>query len=265
MDQNIIPQERNILIVPIGLEIDRVIKGCKMYPINIIYLLHNPLSKSTKYAVEEYSNRFTKKVKNILNKSFNLISEEIVNLGSFESCLEGLNRILEKEQITARLQHIYINISTASKIFAIASYIFASREPKLFTLFYLQANEYILLEHLRNKNSNLEQLEKNFMEVGLTTGEFLIKEVPILKTQWFEEKERRILAAFTDGRSYNSLLEIIDALKEDNNPKNRMRIRRTLNKFEDLGLIEIKKRGKQLMIAPIKNYNSISQMLDIIK
>ncbi|UYP46501.1 hypothetical protein NEF87_002786 [Candidatus Lokiarchaeum ossiferum] len=260
---NIIPQERNILIVPIGLEIDRVIAGCKLYPINVIYLLHNPLVDSTKFAVERYSSYFAKEVKNRIGSSFNKIEEEITNLGSFHDSLTCLNRIMKLEEKIERLGHIYINISTASKTFAMAAYLFASRKPELFTLFYLQSNKYILLEHFNKENSSLDKLEEEFRKSGLTQGDFEVEEIPILKTEWFNKEEAEILRIFDGNRSFDSLLELIANLKQENNPKNRMKIRRILNKFEDLGIIQMKKRGKNLIITPTKKHSSISNMTGV--
>ncbi len=82
------------------------------------------------------------------NNSHIYIFQEEAPLNSFNDCTSALNRIFVKEKQQKNLSHIYINVATASKSFALAAYVFALFHPDLVTIFYLKTSEYIILDYL---------------------------------------------------------------------------------------------------------------------
>lgn len=262
MSSNI--RERNILIVPIGLEVSRVIEGCKSYPVNVIYLLYNPSKGNEKYAVEQFSHQFANLVKTKIRTSFNLIEEEKVNLGRFYESFGKLQEIYQKEQKTGLLNNIYINISTASKVFATAASLFASLHSENCIIFYLKTNNYVLLEYLAKKGKSKGELETKFKETGLTKGPFTIEEIPILPVTWFKDEEAKVLQVIAQHPKYESLQDLIKELGMDDTPKERIALRRKLDDFETSGLIQTVKRKKQLEIrrrAKLENLRPLFQYI----
>ena len=261
-------QERRIMIIPVGLEKQRITEGCKPYAANIVYLINNPgnlknnnIEKALP-SVYKYSLRFSEIISEEFEKSYVSIKSESTNLNSFFDCISKLNEIYEKEIKTKRLKHIYINVSTSSKAFALAAYVFALFHYNLTTIFYLKTSEYILLNYLE-KEVPIKKLQEEFLNFGLTKGPYVIDEIPlfpIISFNSFEQDLIKILSARDEFDTINDLIEIIFKNFELENEKKlnkdiksekyrlRMQIRRSLESFKEKGLIELQREGRNLKI-----------------
>ncbi|UYP46394.1 hypothetical protein NEF87_002679 [Candidatus Lokiarchaeum ossiferum] len=249
-------EERNILVVPIGLENERVVKSCQIYPVNVIYLLKSNFESnsdhkeknSSQWGIEQYSKTIASEVIKKFENTFFEIQPKNCHLGSLPSTISILNDIYEIEQKKGKLNKIYINISTASKLFAIGAYIFASQFPDICKLFYLATNNYLLLEHLKSEKGDLEKLKTEFRKFGLTKGPFKVVNIPILKSDPFSTDEKRLINYLAQFDHINSIKEILENLKKDTNAKERMNLRRSLEKLEKNNLLILKKSGKSVQV-----------------
>ena len=238
------------MIVPIGLEKDRVIEGAKQYPINSIYLLHNPIHKFEELdkGVVYYSELFANQAKNEIKETLIEVHEDIAQLNNFSSSIQVLNKIYNLEKEIKNLNHIYINISTASKAFALAAYVFASMHSRITTIFYLSTLNYILLDHLR-KNSEISELKDQFIKKGLTVGPYSVEEIPVFKLENFTDEEIVVLKALGKRKKIESLKILIEQiLKIEYTPAIRIKIKRILENFEQKNLIHFQKEKRELVI-----------------
>lgn len=253
-------QERRSMIVPIGLEKKRVIFGCKLYPINVVYLLHNPIkvqSDSTQSnalpGVIKYSEDFAKGFKKEIKDDFTEILDEEAELNSFSSSIRTLNKIYSNELEKPNFSHIYINISTASKAFAIAAYVFGCNNSENVTLFYLKTKQYILLDYLE-KDSSIVELRKKFLECGLTDGPYESIVIPLIRTVKYTENELKLMKTLAKKPKFNSLKELIEKSDFVNTPADRIRVRRILYSFEEEGLVKIKSVMRNSEISITKKF-----------
>ena len=70
------PQERRIMIVPVGLERERIVDGCTAYAVNVVYLINNPIptNKVQKIpAVYKYSLDFSESVKEEFKNTYRIL------------------------------------------------------------------------------------------------------------------------------------------------------------------------------------------------
>ncbi len=246
------------MIVPVGLEKERVSYGCKIYPVNVVYLLCNPKPSAPDTGLFEYTNHFAKEVKKDIKNSFRETLVEDVKLNSYIESLKVLNFIFEKEfRSKSRLNKIYINVSTASKNFALAAYTFACQHPDLCKIFYLKTNRYILLEYIQkylDDPEGLKRLKKKFLDKGLTEGDengnYIVEEIPLIRTIQFKEEEISILKVLVnvEEREIGSIKGLMKLLGFKPDAAVRINLKRILNKFEREHLIEQIQHGKQVKI-----------------
>ncbi len=254
--------ERRVMIVPIGLEKDRVIEGAKQYPINAIYLLHNPIQNLEEQdkGVVFYSELFASQAKSEIKETLIEVHEDIAQLNNFSSSIQVLNKIFHFEKDTKNFNHIYINISTASKAFALAAYVFASMHSRITTIFYLSTLNYILLDHLQ-KNSDISELKDQFIKKGLTVGPYSVEEIPVFKLENFTDEEIFVLKAVGKRKKIESLKILIQQiLKFEYSPAIRIKIKRILENFEEKGLIHFQKERRELVIIiddKLRKYSEI--------
>lgn len=248
-------QQRNVLIVPIGLERDRVIQSYRVFPANIIYLLYSSSNQKDHVGVDYYSDFFRESVYKELKEKFLEVQIERCNFGSFEDSIRIINDIYQKEAKSNVLNRIFINISTASKIFAISSYIFASQHDQFTELFYMATSSYTLLDHLKFQGSK-EDLKKDFLEHGLTKGPYQIIRIPVLKTIQYSSDEIRIIKFFQENKEIRSLKQLMQKLNIEENAAQRIKLQRILEKLRNEGLISIQKE-KKIVIIKANNFIDI--------
>ncbi len=249
-------QERRVMIVPVGLEKARIMEGCTTYAVNVIYLIRSRFSgdihRDQKIpGVSRYSLQFAKEVKENLEKSPYIIKEEQAELNSVEDSIQTLNKIYENEQRTGLLKKILINVSTASKAFAIAAYIFGLYHPKKTKIFYAKTQRYILLDHLEDDAN--KKLKIEFEKYGLTQGTYDIEEIPLVPVRGYNTQEKELLKYLADKEEFKSITDILNGFYgETAGEKDRIKLTRLLNSFERQKLIRQGKTGtrKTLKVLP---------------
>lgn len=241
------PQERRIMIVPVGLEKERIVDGCTAYAVNVVYLINNPKPiKQEKNipAVYKYSLQFSKSIENEFKDSYRLIIMKEAKLNSFFECIRVLKEIFIDEIKINRLKEIFINISTASKAFALAAYIFGLFHPNITKIFYMGTSNYILLDHLDNKDTSINNLRDEFLECGLTKRPYLIDEIPLLTIINFTQNEIEFINILSKQKKFASIDDFIKKLPKKFGTFNRVKIRRILSSLEDKNLISVQKSGR---------------------
>ncbi|MBA7573892.1 hypothetical protein ES708_15693 [subsurface metagenome] len=260
-------KERRVMIVPVGLEKDRIVEGCTAYPINVLYLINNPKKIKNKKAVYEYSLIFSKAILDKFNNSHICIFQEEAPLNSFIGCTSALNRIFVKEKQQKNLSHIYINVATASKSFALAAYVFALFHPDLVTVFYLKTSEYIILDYLEKEpgnNGSLKQLKEEFLASGLTKGPYKIDEIPLFPIIHFSTKQIELIKCLASQEKFDSINGLIEKLPSGLKSENRVQIRRLLRSLEEKGLISVEKDendARNRIIRVSKILNNLTKIL----
>ncbi len=255
VEEEIEIKERSVMIVPIGLEKHRVLKGCQIYPVNVVYLLVNPSStfkkekskKSEEPGVYTHSKKFATKVFDKIKHSFREVIKIEAELNSFSSSMHSLKQIFSKENKKhTTLSRIYINISTASKAFAIAGYVFACQHPDICTVFYMGTKNYILLDYLEDsQNTNLYEA---FIENGLTKGPYKVNEMPLLRVEHYSEEERNLIHYLSQKDQFDSIKMLMKHIHYKNDAAHRIRLKRHLEKLKSDGLIKLKREGKEVNI-----------------
>ncbi len=260
-------KERRVMIVPVGLEKDRIIEGCTAYPINVLYLINNPKKIKNKRAVYEYSLYFSKIIRDKFTDSHICIFQDEAPLNSFIDCLSALNRIFVKEKQQQNLSHIYINVATASKSFALAAYIFALFHSELVTVFYLKTSEYIILDYLEKESrtdGSLEQLKEEFLASGLTKGPYKIDELPLFPIIQFNTKQIELIKCLAKQEKFDSINALIEELPTNLKNENRVQLRRLLRSLEEKGLISVEKDENDARNRIIKVSKILSNLAKIL-
>lgn len=256
-------KERRIMIVPIGLEKHRVLSGCQIYPVNVVYLIINPkihLKSKRNVGVFYYSDKFATSVLEKINLSFREINEIEAELNSFSSSIQSLKTIFEKEiKNSAKLSKIYINISTASKAFAIAAYIFACQHPELCVVFYMKTQNYILLDFLDEPLTG--KMKQSFLENGLTKGPYEVDEIPLQRIHHYTEEERILILKLNEKQQFDSIKTLMRFLNYKSDAAHRIRLKRMLEKFETNGLVSLKRLGKKVKVFVSEQLNSLASFI----
>jgi len=120
--------DKIVMISPVGLEKDRVLAGLKYFGITTIYLIQSKEKKGVEKRLSDTVRSFSVELKDYLLKitaSINIKEADITNL---QDCLRILSEII-KEEKKNQANKIYINISTSSKIFAVAAVYIAGLDP----------------------------------------------------------------------------------------------------------------------------------------
>ena len=177
--------EKKIMVVPVGLEKSRVLYGSRLYAVNFVYLLHNPIEeninekKNLQSGILRYSQKFAQDAQKNMHDKFVQINPMAADLGHFDSCIGCLKDIFTKELNADDACQFYLNISTASKAFAIAAYLVACLYPNNSKVFYLRSKNYIFLDYLDDDNAKMEELRERFLSEGLTTEPYEVEEYQI--------------------------------------------------------------------------------------
>ncbi len=125
-------------------------------------------------------------IKQKFEDSYLIVEFKYAVLNSFYECYDILDKIYKEEITTNKLKHIFINVSTASKAFALSAYVFALIHFNMVTVFYMKASKYLILEYLE-KDVSTKELETEFLKNGLTKGPYKIEEIPTFPILEFSE------------------------------------------------------------------------------
>jgi len=246
-DDSLMPQERRVMIVPVGLERERIVKGCTAYAVNVVYLINNPkLTKEDKDipAVYKYSLDFSTSIAEEFRKTYRIIITKETKLNSFYECITLLNEIYKDEEQTGKLKEIFVNISTASKAFALGAYIFALFHSDITTIFYLETDKYILLNHLQDEEGSIQELKNDFKQFGLTRGPYYVDEIPLLPVLDFSSIEKDFIKILAKKEKFDSIDNFRKCLPKNLKEINRVKIRRVLLNLEKKNLIHVRKLGR---------------------
>lgn len=258
------PQEKRIMIVPFGLERDRIVDGCTAYAVNVVYLITNPkFIKNTDDipAVYKYSYEFSESIANEFQNTYRLIRTKEAKLNSFPDCIRVLKEIYQKENKSGKLQEILINVSTASKAFSLASYIFALFHPAKTRIFYMSTSNYILLNHLEDDKGSIRHLKDEFRKYGLTKGPYQIDEIPLLPIINFSLIETEFIKVFVKQEKFDSIDNFMENLPESFKNINRVKVRRVLMGLEKRNLIHVRKSGRYQEIYVSKLLKQIYELI----
>ena len=195
-------------ISPVGFEYQRILRGLRAYPCSYIYLLQSEIKENEyngnhkiKYEkdqeIVDLSRKFAKKVK----KHYKDIADVEIRDCSFvrytkaiKNITEILAEIFALENEKRVIDKIWINIGTASKLFATAAMIVASFMPQKFNLFYVSSGDYTV-NLLFDKKQTRESIAKIYQDNGLTYGKdgYEIVEVPLIASVQLSDLANKII------------------------------------------------------------------------
>jgi len=260
MSTEMINEERRIIIIPIGLELDRAIIGLSEYKPDMVYVIYS--NKGEENIEDKVSNESERFKEEFINKirglwKYNDIGIDVTNLSK---CTNLLKDIIKKEFEINGNTSFHINISTSSKIFSFASFYLAGKYSETVSLFYVKPNNYLIVDFVEtflqiveslkkgetpksNKIKQAEGLIQKYEKQGWTSGPFEIIEIPYYKISKYSEYEIDILTNmkknkmnFPEGFTIEDILELMN--RDTKSKKNKIKINYYLTELERHGLIE---------------------------
>jgi len=249
--------ERRIQICPVGFEYERVIEGVNKFPSNVIYLLKSykrleDSTQSTKKMVE-IAESFVNSLQNHF-ESTKICSPIVVktNITKLEDMIRELCIIIKKE-LEKDVSQIFINNSTANKLFASAAMYVASFYPEKIKIFYLSASDYIINDLIYEDITSVSEFIAKFNKKGMTykknENSYKIVQVPSypIDLNLLKEKKKKILKSIrklseTSKNEWVSLMRILgDIQKEDPHDKKiKMRYHNHFKYLKQRGFIKEK-------------------------
>lgn len=269
-----IKEERRVMIIPIGLELERAIVGVSDYNPDIIYIIYsNKDERNVENKIDDESEKFKELFVDKIRGLW--IYEEIgIDVTNLSECTNLLRKIILKEFNIKQNTYFYINISSSSKIFSFASFYLAGKYYENILLFYVKPSHYLMIDFVtifQNLISLLKNGEKinediikqadniikSYIKHGWTGGPFEIVEIPYYKISNYPDYEIKILKIMNKNKNkedyrYGFTIEdLLDLKKEDaDKRKNKIKLNYYLTELEKHGLIENypKNRKKHLKI-----------------
>jgi len=265
------------MISPVGLEKDRVLAGFKKFGATILYLIQSEKKDGIEKRLADKVRRFAKDLKLFLDKILDEIMIEEANITDLESCLEVLQKIINKE-IPVQADKIYVNVSTSSKIFAIASIYIAGLYPDIVIPFYAKTSNYIIQEFIEilSNNLNIQNEEKrkeriqNLIEIkdffeksGWTKGEYEISLVPALPFKRFTDFQKDIFKLLLGKHNELKLKELMELLKgkEITERSFRSKLSYALRELLNYGLVKKSRKGKSVSLYLTEKGNIFGKYL----
>lgn len=251
---------RVVMISPVGLEKDRILTGFKKFGITHLYLIQSEEKendndeKRLSDTVRLFSNDLKKNLIKIYEENLKVINTNVTDL---KDCMRVLKEIIDLE-LKKKVSKIYINISTSSKIFAIAAIYLAGLVPNIIIPFYARTSNYLVqdfIEILNNKEllqnpkecvNKLIRLKEDFFQSGWTKGSYEIKIIPALPFKKFTDFQKDL---FNELIKRNHSCKINELVKNRKNKKIsersfRSKLSYALHDLVSYGLIEKNKNGK---------------------
>jgi len=173
-------EDKVVHIIPIGFEIDRALFGLLELAAKEIYLLFD----SKKDTWGEESRKFTEIVKErlkIFHFNTNNLHEVPFDPTRYRSCEDAISNILEKEKTANK---IFINVSTSTKLCAIASVLKAMEYDNTF-LYYVVPEKYNLPPNGNPFSSGAKRMEV-FSPRGFQIGDLEKEILQTLDTNFYK-------------------------------------------------------------------------------
>ncbi len=234
----------DILIVPVGLESDRVIESVQFVPITKIYILQDTDSEDNQKEplLLKYTDKFFKKIldrwKLFYKKKLEPMETDFTNQ---DRIIDTISTIVLKEIKKNKACKIYINISTSTKLFGVIICNISSFFPRNIIPFYLSTSNY-LLPHIIEQKCTIEEFEEH----GLTKGPYSMVQIPVLPHIEIKSVAKQILNEIYDANkneSYN-LHQITEKLGLNyGEQKYRQKISYWVKKLEEYYFITDEREG----------------------
>lgn len=248
--------KRTVMVSPVGLEKDRVLAGFKKFGATNLYLIQSIKKEDSEKRLADMVRVFAAELKDYLDKIMDNIFIEDVNITDLKDCLKILKKIVNDEIKNGAFK-IYINISTSSKIFAIASIYIAGLYPNLIVPFYVKTSNYLVQEFIDILNNekklqnpaecinDLKKIKENFETSGWTKGEFNIHLIPALVFKKFTEFQKSIINEILKNQNKLTLGDLIKKLniKDIKERSFRSKLSYALHDLISYGLIKKIKEG----------------------
>ena len=253
-------EERRVIVIPIGLELDRALVGLSEYKPDMVYIIYSRkdgenVENEIDIESEKFKEIFVKKIRGLWK--YEIHGVDVTNLSK---CTKILKEIILKESEINQETLFFINISSSSKIFSFASFYLAGRYNEQVSLFYVKPTQYLMvnfvktfqniISSLKNKKPiddlelyESEKLLNDYKKHGWTKEPFEIIEIPFYKISKYSNYEIKILSVMRENRQeYPDGFTIEDILvlmkKEPTEKKNKIKINYHLTELEKNGLIE---------------------------
>ena len=278
MNTEMIREERRVMIIPIGLELDRTIMGLSEYKPDMVYVIYSRkdgenIEDKVSNESERFKEEFVNKIRGLW--SYKDIGVDVTNLSK---CTNLLKEIINEELGVNKNTSFYINISSSSKIFSFASFYLAGKYNETISLFYVKPSIYLMVDFVEifqeiidsikngeNPKSNIikqaEELIHKYKKHGWTGGPFEIIEIPYYKISKYSDYEINILTImkmnrknFGEGYTIENILELMN--QETPSKKNKIKLNYYLTELARHGLIECTSRNRK-KISRLENAGEI--------
>ncbi len=181
-----------------------------------------------------------------------------VDITNLKDCLRILSEIIQLEK-KKKAKKIYINISTSSKIFAVAAIYIAGLDPFVIVPFYVKTSNYLIQdfmeileseEKFKDKQEIINRLidiKQNFEKSGWTKGEFEVSIIPALPYKNFSDFQKDIFLGISKHNNKCLMQDLIKELKTEEIKERsfRSKLSYALRDLLDYGLVKKKQEGRQ--------------------
>jgi len=260
-------EERKVMIIPIGLELERAIVGISEYAPDMIYVIY---SKKDEKNVEDKIGAESEKFKeSFINKIRGLwrYKEFGIDVTNLSKCTNLLKEIILKELEESKNTFFYINIATSSKIFSFSSFYLAGKYSENVLLFYVKPTHYLMVDFvdvfqdiislLKNRETiekerinQADEIIKKYKNHGWTDGPFEVIEIPYYKLSKYPKYEINVLEImnkykndYPKGFTIEDLLELKNEEIEERS--NKIKLNYYLTELEKHSLIENNPRNRK--------------------
>lgn len=257
-----INEERKVMIIPIGLELERAIVGISKYSPDMVYVIY---SKKDEENAEDKIGAESERFKELfINKIQGLwkYKEFWTDVTNLSKCTILLKEIISKELEESKNTSFYINISTSSKIFSFSTFYLAGKYPEKILLFYVKPTHYLMVDFvdifqeivssLKNRDNiekerinQADEIIKKYKNHGWTDGPFEVIEIPYYKLSKYPKYEINVLKImsmhkndYPKGFTIEDLLELKN--EEIDERSNKIKLNHYLTELEKHSLIENK-------------------------
>ena len=255
-----INEERRVMIIPIGLELERAIVGISEYSPDMVYVIY---SKKDGENVEDKIGAESERFKEIfINKIRGLwkCKEFGIDVTNLSKCTNLLKDIILGELEESKNTFFYINISTSSKIFSFSSFYLAGKYLERILLFYVKPTHYLMVDFVdifqeivsllknrdkieKEKIDQADEIIKRYKNHGWTDGPFEVIEIPYYKLSKYPKYEINVLKIMNIHKNdYPKGFTIEDLLKLKNEEiderSNKIKLNHYLTELEKHSLIE---------------------------
>ncbi len=234
-------ERKSIHIVPMGLEVDRVLGGLKEFPTNRAIFLYG---KDEGTGIERRARRNGERIRQMVSATID-VSEMEVNLFDFQECTEVLRELFSEH--SSQGSEVYVNISTGNRIVSSAA---------LLAAFMTGAHPY----YVRPQSYSIPD-DQEVLSNGVS-GVMLIPSVSVKGPTATEQSVLRALRAEGGNvRHETSLIPLLEGTegffdeRKDNESKRsfiarkRAQISRLLRGMEKGGYVSLAKRGRYVNVS----------------